>query len=196
MQRLTDDLADHLAPVWSPNCQLIATKISRRNGMTSQLCVTDAVRGATRRSSVPRTASSRPGLSPPTAGDPLLRRHDPKLAGRLVPLFDSNQRDATPDRRLACLGRRRLPDRRAAGPASLAKRRSGHLPRLQPRPIRYLPADHIKRRARGALLLAGGPCRIQCRRGARLHRPGPLNSAHLGRSDPDRDRIRRDRPDR
>jgi dipeptidyl aminopeptidase/acylaminoacyl peptidase len=43
--RLTNDLTDHLAPVWSPNCKMIATKITRRNGMTSQLCVTDAVRG-------------------------------------------------------------------------------------------------------------------------------------------------------
>jgi dipeptidyl aminopeptidase/acylaminoacyl peptidase len=45
LHRLTDDLTDHLAPVWSPDCQLIATKITRANGMTSQLCVTDAIRG-------------------------------------------------------------------------------------------------------------------------------------------------------
>ena len=47
MQRLTDDQTDHLAPVWSPNSQLIATKISRRNGMTSQICVTDTLHRTT-----------------------------------------------------------------------------------------------------------------------------------------------------
>jgi dipeptidyl aminopeptidase/acylaminoacyl peptidase len=46
VRRLTDDQIDHLAPAWSPDGHMIATKISRTNGMTSQLCITDAVAGS------------------------------------------------------------------------------------------------------------------------------------------------------
>jgi dipeptidyl aminopeptidase/acylaminoacyl peptidase len=44
-RRLTDDRTDHLAPAWSPDGAMIATKITRTNGMTSQLCIIDAVQG-------------------------------------------------------------------------------------------------------------------------------------------------------
>jgi dipeptidyl aminopeptidase/acylaminoacyl peptidase len=44
-RRLTDDRTDHLAPAWSPDGTMIATKITRTNGMTSQLCIIDAVQG-------------------------------------------------------------------------------------------------------------------------------------------------------
>ncbi len=44
-RRLTDDRIDHLAPVWSGDGTRLATKISRSNGMTSQLAVTDVTSG-------------------------------------------------------------------------------------------------------------------------------------------------------
>lgn len=44
-RRITDDRTDHLAPVWSPDGTRIATRISRSNGMTSQLALTDVGSG-------------------------------------------------------------------------------------------------------------------------------------------------------
>lgn len=42
---LTQDLTDHLAPVWSPDGKTIATRITTTNGMTSQLALTDVASG-------------------------------------------------------------------------------------------------------------------------------------------------------
>ncbi|MDQ2682235.1 MAG: S9 family peptidase, partial [Chloroflexota bacterium] len=44
-RRITDDRTDHLAPVWSPDGMRVATRVTRTNGMTSQLAVTDVATG-------------------------------------------------------------------------------------------------------------------------------------------------------